>query len=158
MSQSLRRLALVSILTVLAATVAVWEQPDADAGLATSVGLVANLSYPGPTTDLIVSFRLVERLSGRVIWQAAPGEINAVHTDSTRIRYSTNLLPGEWWFTSGHEWSCRIDARNATTSVFWIDFSQWVDAGVYTSVVPTASIQGRTSESLLLGQVNDFYL
>lgn len=158
MFASLRRTLLVLSTVLLTTGLVVGSQGDAGAGLATSVGLVSNLTYSGDIGDLVVSFRLVNRTSGRIEWQADPADIVAVRTTSTNVRFSTVLLPGDWNYNSNYEWSCRVDARDATSSVYWADFKQWVDAGIYSATVPTGNIEGTTSEALLLGKVSADYL
>lgn len=158
MFKSLRRFAVTSLFTLFAATVLFGNQPVADAGLGTSVGLIANVAYIGEISDLVVSFRLVHRTTGQVMWQADPNDIDGVRTDTDRIRFSTLLVSGWYDYSSTYEWSCRIDARDATSSVYWVDFKQWVDSTWYSSTVPTSNFKGRTSEALLLGEINASYL
>lgn len=159
MFSSRRRFVLALSALLLSAGFVVGSQEDADAGLATSVGLVANLTYSGSASDLVISFRLLNRVTGRVLWQADPADINAIKTTSTNVRVSTTMASGDWWWSNDYEWSCRVDARDATSSVYWVDFKQWVDAVIYSApTLPSGNIQGTTSEGLLLGQVNNDYL
>lgn len=152
------RIAAAVVTIAVALTVLVNPVSDAKAGLATSVGLVADLSYSGSIDDLIGSFRLIERVTGRVVWQADPGDITVVRPTPGVVRFSTTLVAGDWNYDSDYEWSCRIDARDATSSVYWTSFVQNVDSTQYTSTVPTIDIQNRVSEALLFGQVEDSYL
>jgi hypothetical protein len=159
MNRSVRRITTSILALALTVTAAFTGTKVADAGLATSVGLVATLSYSGSTGDLIPSFRLVNRTTGRVEWQAAAGDIVASTPQAGVVRYTTNLLAGDWNYSSSYEWSCRIDARGASSAVYWSSFKQWVDAVEYSAgTLPSGNISGTTSEALLLGQIEDYLL
>lgn len=158
MSKSLKRLSVVALAALLAATAFMSHEEDADAGLASSAIVSATVSYTGSAADLIVSFRLVKRSDGRVIWQTSQLQVLESRLNPTQLQFTTTLLPGDWYTSADYEWSCRIDARGASDAVYWVDFNHYLDSNVYTSTVPTSNIKNRVSESLVYSRIHNTYL
>lgn len=143
---------IVAIATALILASATWVY----AGLATSVGLVVDLQYIGPTSDLVVSAQLVNVDTGRVLTTVSAdkfsgGQIGANH------RYSASLPAGKWKASEKLAWHVVVDATNAVApaTITSFEMNAAVEGGVssYESLVSGLDISGSIAVERLFGLV-----
>lgn len=139
-------------LLALVVGIVIQDAGEAKAGLITSalVGVVQ-----GDTSSTSGTFLIVDKSSGRTVWQA-PASGMSVSTDASTgaktFTYNTSALDTVNLSGSGsYEWVFRVDGRNASTSLNYQSFTQTVGGGQYQSSVPSTNLQSRIGEALLSG-------
>jgi hypothetical protein len=125
------------------------------AGLATSVGCEALITYNGSPSDLVVSMQLTESATGRVLWQATGTDITVTDLGST-ISYEVEHEPDDWNYDSTTRWNLVVDATGAGSSTVVSSWTQTVvrtgGTSVYSANVSGNNIQGNVSTVRFVGE------
>lgn len=138
---------------------------EAKAGLATSVGLCADLWIPaGDETDVTVSAQLFSIDEGRVVNQWDANSFQVVQ-DQGMLRICANISPlavfSNWMWDASAKWSLTVNAENSTSPVYLVQFEQvlWMTTSDGTTTEwtiaqfdkPTGNIRGKITTSRFEG-------
>jgi hypothetical protein len=129
---------------------------DADAGFATSVGLVAIVDTDVSPEDLVKSFRLVDRSSGQVEWQVGDGDISLILPAGNVYMYLYELEADYWDYDVNHTWEVRLDATEAEDSVYIDAWYQYADEDTYDGNLTNRDCEGTICTEVFLGATSAY--
>ena len=127
----------------------VFDSDESKAGMSSSA-LTGWLGYSGNADDLAVSFKVVDSLTGDIVWQASQAEITrTVYSGYNLVSYNVTVDPAVAPLDPRYEWvwwvyAARAQAPVTLHSLVYNDFFNvnHVDANL-----PQGNIQGRIIEA-----------
>jgi hypothetical protein len=114
------------------------------------------VSTAATTSQVTGNFLIVDKATGRTVWQAPAGSISVSEqrtAGTLTFQYNTSALDTVALNPAGsYEWAFRVDGRSADTSVKFGSFYQNVNGAQYNSAVPQHELKNRIGEALVVGQ------